>query len=36
VVEMFNKKILGYKQDYIDETEDITHEKKGKEKPGNA
>jgi hypothetical protein len=33
---MFNKKILGYKQDYIDETEDMTHEKKGKEKPGNA
>lgn len=36
VVDMFNKKILGYKQDYIEETEDMTHEKKGKEKPGNA
>lgn len=36
MVEMFQKKILGYKQDYIDETEDMTHENKGKEKPGNA
>jgi hypothetical protein len=36
IVDMFNKKILGFKQDYIDETEDITTEGNKKEKPGNA